>query len=53
MSEIIIDGKDCTTCEHSYIKDFAYLICDINGLLDLKDVEKSKECKFYREVKNV
>lgn len=41
--------KDCTTCQNSYIKDFAYLICSINGLLDLKDVEQSKDCKDYEE----
>ena len=44
--------KDCTTCNNSYIKDFVYLICSINGLRDLKDVENSKNCKNYEERKD-
>lgn len=48
-------SKDCTTCKNSYLKDFAYLICSINGLLDLKDVENSKnfkDPKIYKENKS-
>lgn len=41
--------KDCTTCNNSYIKDFAYLICSVKGILDLNDVENSKNCKDYEE----
>lgn len=43
--------KDCTTCNNSHLKDFAYLICDIIGLLDIKDVENSKNCKDYEKEK--
>lgn len=45
-------SKNCLSCENSRIKDFVYLICDINGLLDLKDVENSVNCKYYEEKNN-
>ena len=44
--------KDCTTCNNAWIKDFVYLICSVNGILDLKDVENSKNCKDYEEREN-
>lgn len=42
-------NKDCTTCNNSYLKDFAYLICSVKGLLSVEDVENNKECKDYDE----
>lgn len=41
--------QKCLSCKKSWLKDFAYLICDINGLLNLDDVENSGDCKDYEE----
>lgn len=37
----------CTKCKNSWIKDFVYLICDFNGLMNYEDVENMKSCKNY------
>ena len=37
--------KDCTTCKNARIKDFCYLICDIDGVMN--DVVKN--CSNYEE----
>lgn len=43
------EKSKCFTCKKHWYKDFAYMICDINGLLNLDDVEKSGDCKDYEE----
>lgn len=45
MAEIKELERNCLTCKNAQIKDFAYLICDIDGLQN--DVVEN--CKNYEE----
>ena len=45
-----MNEHNCLNCKHSYIKDFAYLVCSLLGIRDLEDVKR--ECKYWEKKQN-